>query len=196
MGNQGEKLTGWPSLVQVIVGEGIPNASQPRVRGCFKVTVRFSGWPSSWISGGTEEVKKKKGRFVFTLCFSPVWGVLLEGRIISRTEFSPFTFSLVFLSTEPASLVATHLKSPLWLADDVLIMRAPSLATENSDCSGCISRPFLNQRTLGWGEPAGVGTRKALSVESELYWSRLTERKVTSISLPLYRRTEWASSPD
>lgn len=35
--------TGCPSLDQVIVGEGIPKASQPSVRGCFKVTVRFSG---------------------------------------------------------------------------------------------------------------------------------------------------------
>lgn len=51
-------LTAWPSLVQVIVGDGIPKASQPRVRGCFKVTVRFSGWPSSWISGGTKEQRE------------------------------------------------------------------------------------------------------------------------------------------
>lgn len=35
--------TGCPSLDQVIVGEGIPKASQLSVRGCFKVTVRFSG---------------------------------------------------------------------------------------------------------------------------------------------------------
>lgn len=54
-----KKLTEWPSLVQEIVGEGIPKASQPRVRGCFKVTVRFKGWPSSWISGGTKETKKR-----------------------------------------------------------------------------------------------------------------------------------------
>lgn len=78
-----------------------------------------------------------------------------ESRYAAINKSSPFTFSLVFLSTEPASLVATHLKSPLWLADAALITRAPSLATEYSDCSGWISRPFLNQRTLGCGEPAG-----------------------------------------
>lgn len=46
--------------------------------------------------------------------------------------FSPFIFSLVFLSTEPASLVATHLKSPLWLADTGLITREPSRVTDRS----------------------------------------------------------------
>lgn len=76
--------------------------------------------------------------------------------------FSPFTFSRVFLSTEPASLVATHMKSPLWLADAELITRAPSSLTENSglDCSGWISRPFLNQRIFGRGEPECTGTTK------------------------------------
>lgn len=71
--------------------------------------------------------------------------------------FSPFTFSRVFLSTEPASLVATHIKSPLWLAEAELIRRAPSSLTKNSDCSGSISRPFLNQRILGRGEPECTG---------------------------------------
>ena len=46
-------LTECPSLVQVMDGEGMPKASQPRVSGCFKVTVRFTGLPSSGISGGT-----------------------------------------------------------------------------------------------------------------------------------------------
>lgn len=74
--------------------------------------------------------------------------------------FSPFTFSRVFLSTEPASLVAIHMKSPLWLADAELIRRAPSSLTKNSDCSGWISRPFLNQRIFGRGEPECTGTTK------------------------------------
>lgn len=74
--------------------------------------------------------------------------------------FSPFTFSRVFLSTEPASLVATHMKSPLWLADAELIMRAPSSLAKNSDCSGWISRPFLNQRIFGRGEPECTGATK------------------------------------
>lgn len=149
-------------MVQVIVGEGIPKASQPRVRGCFSVTVRFRGWPSSWISGGTVEVQKKEVKLCVLNMFQFSLRFLLKARKTGVTESSPFTFSLVFLSTEPASLVATHLKSPLWLADAVLITRAPSLATEISDCSGCISRPFLNQRTLGRGEPAGGGKREGI----------------------------------
>lgn len=80
-----------------------------------------------------------------------------KGRV---RAFSPFTFSRVFLSTEPASLVATHMKSPLWLADEELIMRAPSSLTKNSDCSEWISRPFLNQRIFGRGEPERTGTTK------------------------------------
>lgn len=75
------------------------------------------------------------------------------GKKSKLRAFSPFTFSLVFLSTEPASLVATHVKSPLWLADAARMTRAPSSPTEKSDCSGWISRPFLNQRIFGRGEP-------------------------------------------
>lgn len=83
-----DTLTAWSSLVQEIVGDGIPKASQPRVRGCFKVTVRFSGWPSSWISGGTKTQshfyqsnfrhfflkKKRKNKwswFILTVDFQP-----------------------------------------------------------------------------------------------------------------------------
>lgn len=101
--------------------------------------------------GSLEELKTHQG--ILKITVSAVSGK--EIRYIAVNTSSPLTFSLVFLSTEPASLVATHLKSPLWLADAALITRAPSLATEYSDCSGCSSRPFLNQRTLGWGEPAG-----------------------------------------
>lgn len=142
-------LTAWSSLVQEIVGDGIPKASQPSVSGCFKVTVRFSGWPSSWISGGTKEQRhfhqSKFRHYLFLFFFK-------EGDN-EVDSLSPFTFSLVFLSTEPASLVATHLKSPLWLADTVLITREPSLVTDKSGWSEWISRPFLNQRTFGGGEP-------------------------------------------
>lgn len=38
----------------------MPKASQPRVRGCLKVTVRFKGRPSSWSSGGTGETQEKE----------------------------------------------------------------------------------------------------------------------------------------
>lgn len=57
-----------------MVGEGIPKASQPSVRGCFKVTVRFVGWASCWISGGTKEVwkwqkKRRVNKFVWMYLF-------------------------------------------------------------------------------------------------------------------------------
>lgn len=95
--------------------------------------------------------------------------------------FSPLTLSRVFLSAEPASLVATHMISPLWLAGTELIMRAPSSPTK---CSGLdwISRPFLNQRIFGRGEPECTGTTKwvnfkfclvsALGCPPRLQWAR------------------------
>lgn len=112
--------------------------------------------------GSLEELKTRNNEIsVISICVVNRG----ESRYVAINNSSPLTFSLVFLSTEPASLVATHLKSPLWLADAALITRAPSLATEYSDCSGCISRPFLNQRSLGRGEPAGG--RESNNLDSE-----------------------------
>lgn len=90
-------LTARPSLVQVMVGGGIPKASQPRVRGCFKVTVRFWGWLSSWISGGTAVIHNEGGGQVCTAVH------------VSTCEYESLTVDFEFgLPLHTARLVGRH----------------------------------------------------------------------------------------
>lgn len=113
-----------------------------------------SRWQWGSVAGhhpGSPGELKHKATFI-----SPTSDIFKKGKKNEVHSFSPLTFSLVFLSTEPASLVATHLKSPLWLADTLLITREPSLVTDRSGWSVWISRPFLNQRTFGGGEPGST----------------------------------------